>query len=788
MAGRAPRNDEPSGSPAAGWLHRLELAAGASPGELVRHVHEVAPRSASGLPLPDWVPAELAAALGRQGIEALWSHQRSTAQAARDGEPVVVATGTASGKSLGFLLPVLTAVLDGARAPTGRGATALYLAPTKALAHDQLERVQALALPGLRAATLDGDTDPEQRRWVREHAAYVLTNPDLLHHSLLPAHERWAPFLRALRYVVVDECHVYRGVFGGHVALVLRRLRRVAARYRAAPTFVLASATVADPGGHATALVGMPVRPVSEDGSPRAALTIGLWQPPRDGPRPSQQRSAITETGRLLAELVREGVQTVAFARSRAGAETVAAIARQRVAGPGAGAGNGEAGDGAGDGAGEGAIAAYRGGFLPEERRELEGLLRSGRLRGLAATTALELGIDISGLDAVLLAGWPGTLSSFWQQVGRAGRAGRSALAVLVAADDPLDRYLVEHPQAIFDRPVEAAVLDLANPHLLGPHLACAAREVPIRPDEAEEAFGAAAPQVLADLTAHRVLRRRPDGWYWPHPHRPSDEVALRGVGPTLRIVERRTGRVLGFVEQARADVTVHLGAVYLHQGQPYVVVERDDDALAAVVVAGDPGWSTVARTVTECALGAVRADSDLGRLRMSLGEVSVRSRVTSFLRRRADGTVLGEHPLDLPQRRLDTVGTWWTMTEPPVTGVRLAGALHALEHASLALLPLVAGADRRDVGGLSSPSHPDTGLPTVLVHDGYPGGAGFSERAYAARACWLAAARTAVAQCGCAAGCPSCVQSAACGQGNSPLDKAGALALLEQIAECLGE
>src|SRR5450759_3157273 len=442
----------------------LSRLSSGSRGERLVHVHEVPARHEQVAPWPDWVAPAVYSAFSTSGIAQLWSHQREAADLAHDGSHVVISTGTASGKSIGFLLPLLSALVDGAAAPSGRGATALYLSPTKALAADQMARLTALAIPGLRAATYDGDTPPDERRWIRDHSQYVMTNPDLMHYSLLPGHERWAPFLRSLRYVVIDECHVYRGVFGSHLAVLMRRLRRVAARYGASPTFILASATVADPAVQATALIGMPVRAVVVDGSPRESMTFGLWEPALlagggggavdrlDAPH---RRSAVAETADLLADLVVDGVQTVAFARSRAGVETVAASARRSLREV--------------DPALERAVAAYRGGYLPEERRELEQRLRSGALRGLAATNALELGIDVSGLDAVLLAGWPGTLSSLCQQACRAGRIGTRSLAVRVAGDDPLDTYLVHHPEALFERPVEAAVLDPKNPYILGP-------------------------------------------------------------------------------------------------------------------------------------------------------------------------------------------------------------------------------------------------------------------------------------------------------------------------------
>ena len=749
--------------------------------ERLVHVHEVPARQERVAPWPDWVAPAVYSAFSTSGITALWSHQREAADLAHDGSHVVISTGTASGKSLGYLLPVLSDVVDGAAAPSGRGATALYLSPTKALAADQLARLTALAIPGLRAATYDGDTPPDERRWIREHCQYVLTNPDLIHHSLLPGHERWAPFLRSLRYVVVDECHVYRGVFGSHLAALLRRLRRVAAHYGTAPTFILASASVTEPAAQASALIGMPVRPVILDGSPRESMTFGLWEPAlvpggggsdvdrRDAPH---RRSAIAETADLLADLVADGVQTVAFARSRAGVEAVAASARRSLS---------EVDPALGP-----TVAAYRGGYLPEERRELEKRLRSGALRGLAATNALELGIDVSGLDAVLMAGWPGTRASLWQQAGRAGRTGSRSLAVLVAGDDPLDTYLVHHPEALFDRPVEAAVLDPHNPYVLAPHLAAAAAELPLTAADAQ-VFGPTMVGLLEVLVARGLLRRRPRGWFWTRSERATEHVSLRGTGETVRIVERSTGRVLGTVDGPAAHSSVHTGAVYVHQGQPYVVADYDVEDAHAIVVAGDPGWSTQAQSVSAFDIGRVQQSQAWGPVELCFGSVDVRSQVTSFLRRLPGGEVLGEHPLDLPERSLHTKAMWWTMTEEMLDAAGVAksdipGAAHAAEHAAIAMLPLVATSDRWDIGGVSTALHPDTGRPTILIYDGHPGGAGFAERGFRAATIWLTATRDAILACECATGCPSCVQSPKCGNGNEPLDKAGAVALLTAV------
>ncbi|KNX36126.1 DEAD/DEAH box helicase [Luteipulveratus halotolerans] len=749
------------------------LAEGVGTGRLL-HVEDLPERHEQLADWPDWVNPQVAAAVRGTGLTRLWSHQREAADLAYAGQHVVVSTGTASGKSLAYLLPILSAVADGASAASGRGATALYLAPTKALAGDQLARISSYAVPGVRAATYDGDTPADERRWIRDHAQVVLSNPDLLHHTLLPGHERWAPFLRSLKYVVVDECHTYRGVFGAHLAAVLRRLRRVAARYGADPTFVLASATVADPAAHASTLVGEPVRPVAIDGSPRAAMTFALWEP---GPPPGRaeddgRRSAVAESADLLTALVGDGVQTLAFAKSRVGVEVVADMARERLAQSAPGL--------------EATVAAYRGGYLPEERRELERALRDGSLRGLAATNALELGIDVSGLEAVVLAGWPGTVGSLWQQAGRAGRRGQRSLVLFVAADDPLDTYLVHHPDMLLGRAVEASVVDADNPYVLAPHLAAAAAELPLTPED-EVYFGPTMRPLIDTLVQRQILRRRPRGWFWARDDRPGDHLSLRGTGdPVVRIVENRTGRVLGTVDAERAHSAVHTGAVYVHQGQTYVVSDLDLSDGSAHVTAGDPGWSTVARSVSAFDIVASERRTTWSGVSLHFGTLDVRTQVTSFLRRLPSGEVLGEHPLDLPERTLRTRGVWWTVDPALLLEVvderDLPGALHAAEHASIGMLPLVAQSDRWDIGGVSTALHPDTGLPTVVVYDGYPGGAGFAERGYERAATWLRATRSAIAECACVNGCPSCVQSPKCGNGNNPLDKAGAVAVLDVV------
>ncbi|MGI8697421.1 MAG: DEAD/DEAH box helicase [Mycobacteriales bacterium] len=750
------------------------LLAGREDAGSVTHVEQVPARAGRTTDWPAWTPPLLIARLAARGIAAPWTHQRQTAELARAGRSVVVATGTASGKSLAYQLPALSALLEDERA------TALYLAPTKALAADQLRAVRALALTSVRAATYDGDTPREEREWVRAHARLVLTNPDMLHAGILPSHPRWSATLRRLRYVVVDECHTYRGVFGSHVAHVLRRLRRICARYGAEPVFVLASATSADPASSASRLVGLPVRAVLDDGSPHSATTFALWEPPLTSFAGENgapvRRAATTEAADLLADLVACKARSLTFVRSRRGAEVVALAARRALleVAP----------------ALAGRVAAYRAGYLAEDRRALEHALLDGSLLGVAATNALELGVDISGLDAVVLVGYPGTIASVWQQAGRAGRSGQDALAIFVARDDPLDTYLVHHPGAIFGRPVEATVLDPDNEHVLGPQLTCAAAELPLTDADAQ-LFGAGSRAVLADLVRRGVLRHRPSGWYWTSRDRP--RVDIRGTGgDPVGVVERDTGRLLGTVDAGAAHSAVHDGAVYLHQGASYVVDRLDLLDNAAIVHAEEPDWTTQSRDVTDLRIVRTQRRQRLGAIELCYGTVDVTSQVVSYLRRRpGTGEVIDETPLDLPVRELGTRAVWYSLPadileQAGISRADVPGATHAAEHAAIGLLPLVATCDRWDIGGVSTAWHPDTERPTVFVYDGHPGGAGFAARGYDAMRTWLAATRTAITSCECDRGCPSCLQSPKCGNGNEPLDKAGPVRLLGVVVDAM--
>ncbi|MDX6338289.1 MAG: box helicase protein [Streptosporangiaceae bacterium] len=729
---------------------------------------------------PGWVPAVVTEAFGRRGVPAPWAHQAAMAGHARDGRHVIIATPAASGKSLGYLLPALTAILE--------GGTALYLAPTRALAADQLRVISELGVPGVRAAVVDGDTPPAARDWARSHANYLLTTPDMLHQTLLPRHARWNGFFRRLRYIVVDECHTYRGVFGSHVAQVLRRLHRIAAHHGGAglaggpggpgPVFLLASATVSEPAGCAFLLTGRQAEAVTENTAPCGPVTFGLWEPPLTGARGEAgapvRRSATSEAATLLADLVAEAVPALAFTRSRRGAEAVALGARRVLRESGA-AGHIDR------------VAAYRSGYLREDRRALEEGLRNGDITGLATTTALELGVDISGLDAVLIAGWPGTRAALWQQAGRAGRAGRTAVVVLIARDDPLDTYLVHHPDALLHRPVEATVLDPGNPYVLAPHLCAAAAELPLTaPDLASFAPGAS--EVAEALIRRGMLRRRSGGLYWTRRGRPP-RAGLRGSGRhPVKIVELPTGRLVGTVDEPSSHLLVHTGAVYPHQGEMYLVDELDLAAGVALVRPGDPGYSTAARQVTAIEVTRELRRASWGTAVVHFGDVQVRREVVGFVRRHPDtGRPLGEVPLSLPPQTLRTRAVWWTIPAAQRArllelGVDLPGAAHAAEHASIGLLPLFAACDRWDVGGVSADLHPATGELTVFVYDGHDGGAGFAERGYAAAREWLGATADAIRGCECQAGCPSCIQSPKCGNGNEPLSKPGSVTLLETL------
>ncbi|HTQ18978.1 DEAD/DEAH box helicase, partial [Mycobacterium sp.] len=705
----------------------------------LRHVAELPARSGRPHEWPAWAEPDVVRAFADRGILAPWSHQLEAAELAHAGRHVVVSTGTASGKSLAYQLPVLNQLA------IDPGARVLYLSPTKALGHDQLRGAHALTSSVARLAAgefsvaptaYDGDSPAEVRRFARERSRWLFSNPDMIHLSILRNHARWTVLLRRLRYLVVDECHYYRGVFGSNVAMVLRRLLRLCARYSAEPTVIFASATTASPGATAAELIGRPVEEVTEDGSPQGARTVALWEPAlRDDLTGENgapvRRSAGAEAARVMADLVAEGAQTLTFVRSRRAAELTALGAQARL-------------DDVAPGLSD-KVASYRAGYLAEDRTALEHALAEGRLRGLATTNALELGVDIAGLDAVVLAGFPGTVASFWQQAGRSGRRGQGALVMLIARDDPLDTYLVHHPAALLDKPVERSVIDPANPYLLGPQLLCAATELPLDDAEVREL---GAEQVTEGLVDDGLLRRR-GGKYFPAPGlEPHAAVDIRGsTGGQVMILEADTGRLLGSADVGQAPATVHPGAVYLHQGESYVVDSLDLDEGLAFVHAEDPGYATFAREITDISLAGTGERARFGAVTLGLVPVTVTHQVVGYLRRRLTGEVIDFIELDMPRHTLPTTAVMYTITPEAllhndfggIDAPRIPGSLHAAEHAAIGLLPLVASCDRGDIGGMSTAIGPD-GLPSVFVYDGYPGGAGFAERGFHQARTWLSA------------------------------------------------
>jgi DEAD/DEAH box helicase domain-containing protein len=737
------------------WLADPERA------DRIAHVETVPERRAIYEELDSPLPGRLAQALSDRGIDRLYRHQAQAIKRARAGAHTVVVAGTASGKSLGYQVPIAEAAL------ADRTATAIMLFPTKALARDQFRSLHTLGIPEMTPVVYDGDTDSDARAWARRHANVVMTNPDMLHVGILPSHGKWATFFRRLRFVVIDEVHVLRGIFGSHVGNALRRLRRVARHYGADPTFLGSSATIGNPGELMSALTGLPVEVVEQDTSPAGVRHYVLWNPEMD--EDDQRRSALAETTDLFVDLVRRGEHTIAFARSRKGVELIYRWARERL-----------------DGELAARIAPYRAGYLAEERRAVEQRLFSGELLGVIATNALELGIDVGGLDAAIVATFPGTVASFRQQTGRAGRSTDESLSVLVAGQDALDQWYMNHPEDLFGRPSEAAVVNPSNPHVLASHMGCAAYEIPMLSNDAVATFGPEVESLAADLVGEGTLRVRNGRLLWAGRGAPAPAIDIRTAGgPPYTIVDE-ADEVIGTVDENRVFSQAHPGAVYLHQGDSYVIEDLDVENRLVRARADEVGYYTQPEEDTDIDVLEVLAKGTVGRFGHRLGQVEVEAHVTGFKRKKiGDRSVISYEPLDLPPRRFTTQAIWFTVDEKlirdsGISAADLPGTLHAAEHTGIAMLPLFAICDRWDIGGLSTPYHPATGMPVWFIYDGYPGGAGIAPIAYAAGRRHLRATLEALRTCPCDAGCPSCVQSPKCGNFNEPLDKAGAIRLLE--------
>ena len=736
-------------------------------GEELAYLTEVPGREARTVPLPDLHP-RLEAALRDRGIQTLFAHQAEALAAARRGEHLVVATGTASGKTLAFNLPVLDAL---AADPKLR---ALYLYPTKALAQDQARSLAELKVPRVKPAIYDGDTEHERRWQIRKWANAILTNPDMLHVGVLPHHDRWADVLSNLRYVVVDEAHVYRGVFGSHVANVLRRLRRAAQIYGADPQFLLASATIANPGELAHSLLGLDATVIDADAAPRAARTIAFWNPPVLDEPLQLRASALGEGARLLAELVSRGLRTICFAKSRKATELIHRFAGERL-----------------DAETAARLSPYRAGYTPAQRREIERRLVGGELLGVTATDALELGIDIGLLDCAISVGFPGTVASLRQQWGRAGRRSQG-LAVLVASEDALDQFFMREPEALLERRVEAAILDHANPRILDGHVLSAAFEAPLD-DRDRVTLGDAALERAEVLVAGGELRKTKAGIVWAGKDYPAGRVALRSASPeSVAVIDAGTGTVLGLVERERAYSTVHEGAIYLHLGESYRVLELDLPARTAVVEPFSGDYYTQAKKETTTAIEEAELSGRRLGLEVFFGRVSVTEQVIAYQRKSIrDQATLELVALDLPPSTFETEAIWYVPSDEQLDGLqplpKLLGSLHAAEHAMIAILPLWAMCDRWDIGGLSTNLHFQTGRPTVFVYDGHPGGVGIARRGYDELEGWVGDTEHLLAGCPCADGCPSCVQSPKCGNLNEFLDKAGASTLLGRMLRAGG-
>lgn len=763
----------------AGFEEILEdIATGWGEASRMTHLEVIPARAASFVDMPEHLHPRLVEALGRLGVSRLYPHQARALDLVGKGRHVVISTGTASGKSLCYHLPVYEEILEN---PSSR---ALYLFPTKALAQDQLRSLKDLQGREVRSATYDGDTPTDLRGWIRREAQIVLSNPDMLHYGVLPNHRLWGGFFSHLRYVVLDEAHVARGVFGSHVAQVLRRLRRVAALYGSHPQFFFASATIANPGEHAGRLAGLEVDAVEDDYSPRGRKVFALWNPPDILSMEGGEihRSSNLETAELLSRLMRLGVRTIAFSRSRKAAELIYGYV-QRIL------------DSSERELAE-QLASYRGGYLPQQRREIERRLFAGELMAVVTTNALELGVDIGELEACIMNGYPGTIASTWQQAGRAGRRQGESLAVLVAADDPLDQYLMRHPDFIFGTPCEEAVIDLENPRILGAHLACAAYELPLREGD-EEYFGADMWHILEELKRDEVLGTKGKLWYYAGLTSPAQEVNLRSAsGSLISIVEADTGSLLGTVEEASCFFHVHPGAVYLHQGDSYLVEGLDLERMVALVRDEDLDFYTNPMDNTD----VIVLEEEKARVvspdacSIHYGEVEVATKVYAYQKRRLlTHEILETLGLDLPSQVLTTRALWYTLPVQRLAALgldeyNLAGGLHAMEHAAISILPLFAMCDRWDIGGMSTAFHGDTGHATVFIYDAYPGGVGIAARGFELAVAHLRSTREMVRSCSCHEGCPSCIHSPKCGNGNEPLNKQAAIRLLELLEEDLAK
>lgn len=742
-------------------------------GQIV-HIEHITPRAAQYAMPCEPLRAELAAALRHRGIERLYTHQAASVDAVREGHHVMVVTGTASGKTLCYNLPVLESILEDPRA------RALYLFPTKALAQDQLRGLAELSagLPKgtVRYGTYDGDTPQGRRTQLRRQAHIILSNPDMLHMAILPNHSSWASFFRRIAYVVLDEAHVYRGVFGSHVGCVLWRLQRICELYGAHPQFILCSATIANPREFAARLTGQEVLVIEEDGAPQSKREFVLWNPPFIDRAHGVRGSVNTEATGLFVEMVTHGLRNITFVRTRRVAELILRYAQDalRCEHP-------ELLD---------RISAYRGGYLPAERRAIERRLFAGELLGVTATNALELGIDVGQLDATLLVGYPGSIASTWQQAGRAGRGRREALSILIGYDNPLEQFFMRHPEELFERPHEHALINPGNRHILRHHLPCAAYELPLTAEELAS-LSEEWKELLAELEAEGLLEMRGERWIYPANDYPAQHVNLRSTSEArYLIVDETTNRPLEQIDAATALFRIYPGAIYLHQGESYLITRLDLGRRLTIARRAAVDYYTQPRELNELHIIRSLRVAHTATTDVFFGEVRVTEQVIGFRRKQQfTETVLSEEPLALPPTSFETQALWFEVPSTILAslahkGLDLEGGLHAVEHACIGILPLYAMCDRSDIGGLSAPAHVDTGRPQIFIYDGHPGGVGIVQKGFELiKELWERTLQV-IRECPCDQGCPSCIQSPQCGNNNEPLDKEAAQVILAGLLE----
>jgi DEAD/DEAH box helicase domain-containing protein len=692
----------------------------------------------------------------------LYTHQCQAINQVRQGKNVIITTPTASGKSLAFDIPVFEALGDDPKS------TALFVYPTKALSNDQLKTINGIedaTQIRVRPEIYDGDTPTGKRPSIREKSRIIITNPFELHH-ILPWHYKWRSFFSNLQFVVIDEAHRYRGIFGSNIALLVRRLRRICHFYGSDPQFILCSATIANPLEFAQNLTGLPFELVDQDGSPKGSKYFVLYNPFYDG---MGKLSTHQETRNLMLRFVEHGFQTLCFTVSRKMAEVEAAWVRSALSlsHP------------------EIKVAAYRAGYLPEERRRLEKEIKQGYLKAVTTTNALELGIDIGDLDAVIISGYPGTIISTWQQAGRAGRRGSESAAVLVAFQNPLDQYFMFHPDVFFGKTYEHAIVSLGNPYILTGHLLCAAAELPVQPESDREYFTDDLDGFIKSFEQDMLLRDTPSGYVYSGTSNANDIVSLESFAPEgYKVICE--GKVLETMERAYAFRDAHQGAVLMHQGETYLVQNLDLDTATVTVKKTEVDYYTQSMKHANVHILKEHRVKNINRVTLSLGQVQVDEQYVAY-KLMKDDRVLSTAPLNLPQITFKTVALWFkvpTSMDKQLTARKLdfAGGLHGAEHALIGIMPFQVMCDRWDIGGLSIPYHPDTGAPTVFIYDGFEDGIGLTEKAYELFNEISAMAYELVRDCKCLDGCPGCIYSPKCGNDNKPLDKQATITILEEL------